>query len=89
MKTVKGDFVCLTGNQVASMLGEYRLSAFKRKQLLKEGNASNFAILKTFVTTPLLDKIASHYGARCVNTLPASSGWPKKWQNMKIPALSR
>ena len=74
VKTVKGDFVCLTGNQVASMLGEYRLSAFKRKQLLKEGNASNFAILKTFVTTPLLDKIASHYGVRCVNT-PTGFKW--------------
>ena len=28
-----GDFVCLTGNQVACMLAEYRLMATKRKQL--------------------------------------------------------
>ncbi len=68
VKAAKGDFICLSGNQVASMLGEYRLSTLKRKQLLNEQNGSSFAILKTFVTTPLLGRIAELYGARCINT---------------------
>ena len=72
-----GDFVCLTGNQVACMLAEYRLMATKRKQLLADDSSGRVAILKTFVTTPMLDRIAEGYGIRCVNT-PTGFKWMAK-----------
>jgi phosphoglucomutase len=72
-----GDFVCLTGNQVACMLAEYRLMATKRKQLMADESNSRMAILKTFVTTPMLSRIAEGYGIRCVNT-PTGFKWMAK-----------
>jgi phosphoglucomutase len=69
-----GGYVCLTGNQVACMLAEYRLMVTKRRQLLEEGAGDRFAILKTFVTTPMLTRIAEGYGIRCVNT-PTGFKW--------------
>ncbi len=48
--------------------------ALKSQQIIKEGNESGFALLKTFVTTPLIDKIAQGYGVRCVNT-PTGFKW--------------
>jgi phosphoglucomutase len=70
----KGKFSCLSGNQVACILAEYRLLALKSQQVIKEGNESGFALLKTFVTSPLLEKIAQKYGIRCVNT-PTGFKW--------------
>ena len=72
-----GDFVCLTGNQVACMLAEYRLMATKRKQLWTDDANESVAILKTFVTTPMLDRIAESHGIRCVNT-PTGFKWMAK-----------
>jgi len=72
-----GEFVCLTGNQVACMLAEYRLMATKRKQLLGDDSKERMAILKTFVTTPMLNLIAEAYGVRCVNT-PTGFKWMAK-----------
>ncbi len=76
-KKKNGTFECLSGNQVACMLAEYRLSVLKRKQLLNDGTAKGFAILKTFVTSPLLSKIATGQGVRCVNT-PTGFKWMAK-----------
>ncbi len=70
----KGGFTCLTGNQVACMLGEYRLLALKSQQVIQEGNEAGFALLKTFVTSPLLEKIAQAYNVRCINT-PTGFKW--------------
>jgi len=70
----KGSFQCLTGNQVASLLAEYRLNALRAKQVIREGNESQFTLLKTFVTTPLMAKIAEYYGASCINT-PTGFKW--------------
>lgn len=75
----KGNFSCLSGNQVASILAEYRLLALKSQQLIREGNESGFALLKTFVTSPLIEKIAQGFGVRCVNT---QTGF--KWMAQKI-----
>jgi phosphoglucomutase len=74
-----GKFNCLTGNQVACMLAEYRLMQFKRKQLLREENQKGFALLKTFVTSPLLSKIAQGNGISCINT---PTGF--KWMSQKL-----
>ena len=46
------DFVCLTGNQIACLIAEYRLIALKSKQLFKPENKEGFILSKTFVTTP-------------------------------------
>ena len=62
------DFVCLTGNQIACLIAEYRLIALKSKQLFKPENKEGFVLLKTFVTTPMLEKIAKGFGVKCVNT---------------------
>jgi phosphoglucomutase len=75
----EGGFNCLTGNQVATMLAEYRLSVAKRKMLIPEEGSKNVAILKTFVTTPMISRIAAAYGVRCVNT---HTGF--KWMAQKL-----
>jgi len=72
-----GEFVCLTGNQVACMLAEYRLMTTKRKQLMADESNGRMAILKTFVTTPMLSRIAEGHGIRCVNT-PTGFKWMAK-----------
>ncbi|MDG1138602.1 MAG: phospho-sugar mutase [Opitutales bacterium] len=75
----EGKFHCLTGNQVACMLAEYRIMQLKRKQLLKEENQKGFSLLKTFVTSPLLSKIAQTNGISCINT---PTGF--KWMSQKL-----
>jgi phosphoglucomutase len=70
----KGQFQCLSGNQVASMLSEYRLSALRAKQVIRDGNESSFVLLKTFVTSPIISKIAENYGVGCINT-PTGFKW--------------
>ena len=51
----------------------------KSQQFIREGTEGGFALLKTFVTSPLLDKIAQGFGVRCVNT---PTGF--KWMAQKI-----
>jgi phosphoglucomutase len=68
------DFVCLSGNQIACLIAEYRLISLKSKQLLKPENESGFVLLKTFVTTPMLEKIAKSHGIHFVNT-PTGFKW--------------
>ena len=72
-------FKCLTGNQIAAMLTEYRLSVARRKMFFPEKGSKNVAILKTFVTTPLISRIAEAFGVRCVNT---HTGF--KWMAQKM-----
>ena len=51
----------------------------KNTEFIREGIEGGFALLKTFVTSPLLDKIAQGFGVRCVNT---PTGF--KWMAQKI-----
>ena len=67
-------FECLSGNQVGAIIAEYRFHELKRRQILKAENAKGFCLLKTLVTTNLLEKIAHNYGAECVNT-PTGFKW--------------
>ncbi len=71
------NFECLTGNQVGAILAEYRLQELQRKQVIKPENSKGFCILKTFVTSGLLSKIAENYGAICINT-PTGFKWMAK-----------
>jgi len=68
-RSVSDEFTLLTGNQVSALLAEYRLSSLFNSGVLSAANAHNAAIVKTYVTTDLLDAIAREHGVRCVNTL--------------------
>ena len=70
----KGSFTFLTGNQAACILAEYRLLALKHQQILRDDNGAGFALIKTFVTSPLITKIATGFGVRCINT-PTGFKW--------------
>ena len=75
----EGKFKTLSGNQVASMLAEYRLTVAKRKNIISDEGSQNVALLKTFVTTPLIQKIAESYNIKCINT---QTGF--KWMAKKL-----
>ena len=62
-----GEIRLLTGNMIGSLLADYRISRMIEKGVISD--PSKCAIIKTFVTTPLQDKIAQSYGVKCVNTL--------------------
>lgn len=65
VKNDKGKFVLLNGNQTAVLLFHYVLSAWDRAGKLQ----GNEYIVKTIVTSYLLDKIAASKGVECYNTL--------------------
>lgn len=68
-KNNNGKFEYFSGNLAWSLLLDYRLKALKDLGLLTSDNAQHTAVVKTFVTTPLIEKIANNYGVKCVNTL--------------------
>ncbi len=65
VRDATGELSLLNGNQTASLLVHYVLSAHKRK---KELRASDY-VVKTIVTTYLIDKIAASFDVECFNTL--------------------
>ena len=75
----RGRYRCLTGNQIACLLAEYRINRLKHSGVLPEAGSENAVILKTFVTTPMLEAIANRQGLRFVNTL---TGF--KWMAEKL-----
>lgn len=62
-----GKLVLLSGNMVGSLLADYRITQMKNCGMIT--NPANCAIIKTFVTTPLQDKVAQSHGVKCINTL--------------------
>ncbi len=65
VRNKKNEFVLLNGNQTAVLLTHYILSQFKERNKYK----GNEYIIKTIVTTDLLDKIAEKYKVKCYNVL--------------------
>lgn len=65
IKNKQGDWQLLNGNQTGALLIYYLLEAWKEKGKL---NGKQY-IVKTIVTTDLIDKMAEHYGVDCYNTL--------------------
>lgn len=59
------DYVLMTGNEVGAMFTEYLLSSLKEQNKLPE----NPIVVKTIVTTPLIETIASAYGAETADLL--------------------
>ena len=65
IKNDKGDFVLLNGNQAACLLIQYVLKAWEEAGKL-DGNQY---VVKTIVTSYLIDKIAASKNVDCYNTL--------------------
>jgi phosphoglucomutase len=61
----KGEFVLLNGNQTCVLLIYYILSQYKEKKLYK----GNEYIIKTIVSTDLMDRIAEKHNVECYNVL--------------------
>ncbi len=64
-KNQHGELQLLNGNQTASLLIYYLLSAWKKAGKL----TGNQFICKTIVTTDLIDNMADGFGVKCYNTL--------------------
>lgn len=75
----KGKMVLLTGNQTGALMAWYRIQTMFELGILNEKNKQNAVLLKTFVTSPMQDVIAKHFGINVVNTL---TGF--KWISAKL-----
>jgi phosphoglucomutase len=64
-KNKTGEFILLNGNQTGALLIYYILSQYKEKTKYK----GNEYIIKTIVTTDLMDRIAEKYNVECYNVL--------------------
>ncbi len=62
---VDGEYALLSGNDVGVLLTEYMFSARKEKGTLPK----NPAMTKSFVSTPLVDKVAAKYGCKVTDVL--------------------
>jgi phosphoglucomutase len=65
IKNRKGEFILLNGNQTGALLMYYTLSQFKERGKYK----GNEYVIKTIVTSDLLDRIAEGYNVECFNVL--------------------
>jgi phosphoglucomutase len=65
VKNNHGEWVLLNGNQTAMMVFNYMMEARKNKGIAKP----NDMVIKTIVTTDIIDKIAAKNNAACYNTL--------------------
>lgn len=65
VKNHQGDYVLLNGNQIGSLLVDYVL----KKHIEQKTLPSNGFVVRTIVTTELIDKIAAKYGVKVRHTL--------------------
>lgn len=64
-----GEMVLLTGNQIGTLLAEYRISTLKDAEILPEDGGDNAVLIKTFVTSPMQEAVANWHGLKTINTL--------------------
>jgi len=64
-----GKMELLTGNQIGSLLAEYRLRKYKERGLIPAAGSDRVCLVKTFVTTRLQDAIGAGHGVKVINTL--------------------
>ena len=74
-----GEMVLLTGNQIGTLLAEYRISTLKDAEILPEDGSQNAVLIKTFVTSPMQEAVATWHGLKTINTL---TGF--KWLGEKL-----
>ncbi|MFL1470061.1 phospho-sugar mutase [Paraclostridium bifermentans] len=65
VKTKKGEYELLTGNEIGALLVNYVLDNLKEKNNLPQ----NSTIVKTIVTSEFGAKVAGSYGVDCLNVL--------------------
>ncbi len=65
VKDHHGDFVLMSGNQTAVLAFNYMIEARKAKGIAQP----NDMVVKTIVTTDMIDKIAAEAGVKCYNVL--------------------
>lgn len=65
IKNHEGEWVLLNGNQTAVLAFNYLMEARKEKGIAKP----NDMVIKTIVTTDMIDELAAHYGVACYNVL--------------------
>jgi len=65
VKDKQGKWVLMNGNQTAVLAFNYMMEARKEKGISKP----NDMVVKTIVTTDLIDRLAEHYGVKCYNVL--------------------
>jgi phosphoglucomutase len=74
-----GKMELLTGNQIGSLIAEYRLLKYKELGWIPVAGSPNACIIKTFVTTELQNAIGRAHGVKVIDTL---TGF--KWIAAKI-----
>jgi phosphoglucomutase len=74
-----GKMELLTGNQIGSLIAEYRLNKYKELGWIPKEGTKSACIIKTFVTTQLQDAIGHGHGVKVIETL---TGF--KWIAAKI-----
>jgi phosphoglucomutase len=79
-----GAMELLTGNQIGSLIAEYRLTKYKEAGLIPREGTPSACIIKTFVTTRLQDAIGHAHGVKVIETL---TGF--KWIGAKIAGYER
>jgi phosphoglucomutase len=65
VKDTKGNWVLMNGNQTAVLAFNYMIESRKEKGIAQP----NDMVVKTIVTTDMIDVIAAHYGVKCYNVL--------------------
>ncbi|MDR1432780.1 MAG: phospho-sugar mutase [Puniceicoccales bacterium] len=86
---VGGEFEIFSGNVSGALIAEYRISQLKILGKIPENGSRNAALIKTFVTTPLVDKIADFHGIKCINTLTGFKWIGAKMLNYETDALAK
>ena len=74
----EGRMKLLSGNQIGSLMADYRIKTLKERKILPQEGSENAALIKTFVTTPMQDAIAKAHGLKVVNTLTGFKWIAKK-----------
>ena len=69
VRSKAGKMVLLTGNQVGALLSDYRVAKYKELGWIPATGSPAAVIVKTFVTSPLLDAIGRGHGVKVINTL--------------------
>ncbi|MFI5355929.1 MAG: phospho-sugar mutase [Opitutales bacterium] len=64
-----GKMELLTGNQIGALLTEYRLTKYKERGWIPAAGSPRVAVIKTFVTSQLLDAVGAGHGVKVINTL--------------------
>jgi phosphoglucomutase len=65
IKNSGGEWVLMNGNQTALLAFNYIMESRKEKGIAQP----NDMVVKTIVTTDLIDKLAAAYGVKCYNVL--------------------